>query len=546
MSDQNSNIIDIENYVIHDVEEKEVENNNASVVETNTQEVKQEVSEAFTVTPENYVEGDNSNVSVEKGNDIDHKVNKLNFKKTAQNDGYSDSVIEKALELTDDSISTYADFEKLINKVITEFENEQRELEQKTDRIKRSVDMELAKLVKIKDIATYADSLIRSVYETSAVIAMDLIKKATPEELNLELYKEPIYSVILQINKSWVQEKVASILASWETRDYPRMFVESYLKSLGVPEEDYIKNKQSLISYLPENIQKEKSPDTYKQFTAVKLIYQHNDPKESVDLSDKIFKETMRIIEFDATLQKEMEEGTPALAATACATEAAIEAMPEEEKSRIKPINIAGAAGSFCGKIVSFKYETAKNFDDMMRESMGEYGDAWLANREAARARKEELKQRKAELKQEAAIRKEELKAEEKERRQERKLEERQYRQQQQMYNSNYSQGYDRRRQGNYNKGYKNNYNKGYTNRNYSGRNFAPSIPLPLIVAAINVIVGLIIWAIFGKSIALFSCIGLIMSFVGFLKANYSEPGAIPTVLLGYGITAIAVLVSLK
>lgn len=512
---------------------KEIENSN-NIVEFPGKD------SMFTVTPEDFEEKEVEKTTSLSEEDI------LKYKRQAENDGYAETAINEAVKLVTSEVATYNDFEKLIDKAMTRMKSDEEDAEQRKLRIKKSIQLEIDKLCKITDIASYADSVLSATYSTSAVTAMDLIKSASDEELQLDLYQEPVFSIILQINKPWVAERVSSILAGWESREYPKLFVENYLRSINVAEEDFDKNKADLIKFLPDVMQAEKSPDIYKQFKAVQLILQHKDPDGEDDLAEKIFSQTESMIEYDATFQNEMEDGTPSLAASACATEAAIDSIVD------KSVDLAGAAGAFCGKVVSLKYKTAKNFDDMMMESMGEYGDAWLENKEASRVRRAELKQRKQELKHEAALHKAELKAEMKVKEAEAKAAV----PPPVHYNVNdipsgpvqvhpaYQQHFGRSQQNDYNQHDNRNYSRGRQSVVHNG-NFAPQIPMPLIVAAINVIAGLLIWAIFGKSTAIFSAIGLVVAFCGFIKQKFNESGAILTIIGGYALTAVAVMLAI-
>lgn len=488
----------------------------------------------FSVTPEEYTESD------EKSSQETPTVNIEEFRNKAISDGYGETAIEEALKLADGSTKTYEDFEKLISKAVSNAKAEETEKAMKKVRLKESIELEVARLRKINDIAVYADSIIANEYNTSAVIAMNIAHRASDEDLQLDLYETPMYSIILQIKKDWVAAIVSDILADWETQDYPRQFVESYLAGLGVPEDKWEENKRDLLKILPDNIRNESSPDIYKQFRAVHIILQRKDPEEETDLADKIFSQAMQSVEYNATLEKAMEDGIPALAASAMATEAAIESMPEESRKKISVVGIAGSAGAFCGKVINLRYKTAKTFDDMLRENVGEYQDVWDANREAVRQRKAELKQRKAELKQEEKIAKMEAKAAEKViREQERQaantyraqeqFRERQSRQQPyQQYNQN-----NRRQQQ-------------YRQNNNVNTDFNPNIPLPLVIAAVNMVIGLLTWAIFGKSTAIFCAIGLVIAFVGFLKREHQEQGAILTIIGGYALALVAMLIGLK
>lgn len=475
-------------------------------------------SDMFEVTPEDYDENEDEPNNVEEVSiDIE------DLKQKAIDDGYGETVINEALNLVDSSTKTYKDFETLISKALNNIKDEEREKAAKKQRLQDSMQLELNRLRKINDIAVHADNLIVNTYNTTAVIALNIIHRATEEQLQLDVYECPMYSVILQINKPWVSDIVTSILADWETQDYPKKFVENYLRGLGVPEDKWENNKRDLLKILPDNIRNEKSPDIYKQFKAVHIILQRNNPDEEVDLSDKIFSQTDQCIEYHANLEKAMEDGVPALAASAMATEAAIESMDEESKKKISSVGIAGAAGAFCGKVIGFKYRAAKSFDDMLRENVGEYGDIWSANREAVRKRKEELKEKKAELKHEEKLAKIEAKSNER------------------IAKKTYVPAYDARQvYSNRNNGYNTNrYSRGYSQPVH--RDFRPNIPVPIIVGAIHLILSLILWLILGSKSS-FLIVGLVVAFIGFLKKEHNEKGAILTIVGGYALFLLAIL----
>lgn len=500
----------------------------------------------FEVTPEDYNSEDEQHDESEITELDDATISQ--YRQQAENDGYTSTVIQGAVELAKpDNCTCYQDFEKLIQKVMDDAESAEVEDNLRKSRVKQAVQIEINRLKKNEKIAEYADEMIYKTYHTHAVCVLDIFSNATEEQLQLDIYQEPVYSVIIQINKEWVNDIVQKVLASWETREYPKEFVENYLKRLNVAPEDMDRNKVDLLKILKGTIyENDVAPDIYKQFKAVQIIQGNQDPIDEEDLANKIWSQTKSMIEYDALLEYEMEQGTPMQAATACATEGAIESLSEEEQRTIKPTGIIGNAGAFCGRVLSLKYRTAKNFDDMMMESMGEYAPIYQQSREAARQRKQELKEHKAELKQEAAMRREEEKIIRKEESRARRAEDREIQRQQRQYSNNrQSQQYYNYNNRNQQRGYSNS-RYGYNNNvNVQGRDFNPSIPTWLIATIINVVIGLFTLLIFGKSTAIFGAIGLIVAVVGFLKIKAQEKGAILTIIGGYALYIAAIVIAI-
>ena len=459
----------------------------------------------FTVTPENI---DSSDKEPVRTSTVEQSILD-NFRKQAEDDGYPSDLVSKALELVNEDTRSYEDFESLIDKVMDKQEAAELEAAKKRARIKKSIDMEIRRLEQVEDIAQYCDNLINKHYRTSAVTTMDLVKLSTTKELKLELFKEPVYSIIIQIKRDWVSNHVSEVLAAWETSEFPKKFVEEYLVDIGVTKDAFDKNKSDLVKMLPTNIQNEKSPDTYKQFRTVQLLLQQNNADDS--LSRMVLGNRIQNIEYGAALEKGIEDGMPALAAQAYATQMAVKSMPASSR----PIGLAGAAGAFCGKVISIKYKAAKNFDDMMRESLGEYYADYDSNKELVKQRKAELKERKQlqrqQQQQQTVVDAQNI--------QQQVNVKPQQRQQQRPQQAKLSQP-----------------------TKQEVRDFNPDIPVPVIVAIVNIVVGLLTLALFGKTTGTFAAIGLIIAFVGFLIKETGGDKALLTILGGYGLYLVAVI----
>ena len=292
---------------------------------------------AFKVTPENY----SAEVTVKEevlqdavkvvddtpvtADDIVSYINK------AKDDGYAASLVDAAVKLsTKSNCATYADFDILIEKVMSESIEREADEIQRQNRVKQSIRLEVARLRKNNQIGAYSDELIVTTYNTRSVITADILAHATEEQLNLELYEEPVFSIILQIQRDWVKEIVEECMSNWETKEFPRMYINNYLDHLGVEEQDREKNREALLKALRGTAyEHDAAPDTFKEFIAVQLILKQRDPISDVDLSDKILSQPKSMIEYDAQFEDAIEDGNPAQAATAYATEKALESISD-------------------------------------------------------------------------------------------------------------------------------------------------------------------------------------------------------------------------
>lgn len=351
----------------------------------------------FKITPMDEDTSENDNVkSVEK------------FVKQAVSDGYLGKIVDKAAKIAETKdCGSYEEFEEIIDEVICSEEAENDRLTKKRERIKKSIDIELSRLSKMQNIAQYANYCIYRVYGTHSVTIADILYMATEESLNLELYQEPIYSVIIQIESDWVSEAVNKIMNGWTEKEYPKKFVEDYLKSQNIPEELFDSKKKELITYLSVDYQNDIAPDEFKQFKAVQQLLGQYD-------SNSLLNNEEGLIQFGGTLTADMDEGLPSEASVHDATKSALE-------------KVSGKAGELCGKAIALKYKTAKNFEDVMYESLGEYGDAYKEHKEEIRERKEQIKEsreeeklQKAKIQSEEKVELERIKSEERIRKQER------------------------------------------------------------------------------------------------------------------------------
>lgn len=220
----------------------------------------------FEVIPEDYTE---SSLDTNNKNTTDASVIQ-EYSKRAKEDGFSSLIIERAVSQLDSSIDSYEVFCAHLYSVMRKMEIEKQEEEDKQKYIKKSIKFEIDYLRSIKDKVTYLNDLIYKHYNTTAVSAIDLVESVKDrEELDLDLYEAPVYSVIIQIEKDWIKDVVIKLLCKWETSPEVKDYIDTYMS-----EHNYDKiNKKDIISVLPDVIRNECSPDTYKQYKAIELIH---------------------------------------------------------------------------------------------------------------------------------------------------------------------------------------------------------------------------------------------------------------------------------
>lgn len=467
------------------------------------------------------VVGDDANENVEVVNKgtVDQMALDM-FRTKAQEDGYSESDIEEAINRVDAECKCYEDFERIIGWVIEDNIAHKNDERKKQERIKASISLELDNLKSIKEPARHLEKVVYQVYNTTAVNGMELICESEGNEnLKLDIYEEPVYSLIMQIKKPWVADLVNKCLAKWQDNPVVDGYIMQYLDYLGTPTEQVEQSKADLIKFLPDSIQQEASPDAYKQFTAVQLIMKDQHRGKS-DATEEVFADEDDLVEFAANFENYAEGEVPFNAAASAATEDCYK----------KSTSWAGKVGSFVGKTVNLKYSLAHDFEDAMRQGMGDYADVYLQNRERIKAQKAELRAKKAEIKHEQKMA--ELEAEKvmSQERMQAEQEQRAERQQQRQYERQQQQQHL------------------YSHRGYvqSRRDFSPKLPLPVMVGFGSLVVWLFIALFFGSVARIVCGVGLVVFTFGFIRKHIGEPKAMNLIIGGICITVLGLLFGMK
>lgn len=447
------------------------------------------------------------------------------FERQAYDDGYPESIIKLALEKMSEEVKTYDDFENLVESAMKSIEDERAKQSARRERIKRAVSSELDSLHRIKDPALELYRRIKSKYNTSAVKAMTMIHYAEKtDKLDLEMYEKPIYQLILQYDRDWVKDIVDSIHNAYVNNPEIDAYIVSYIKKVA-PDSNVEEYKKHLLDVLPENIKAESSPDVYKQLQSIFLATQTKAGDTNNTVVKAILGDDEAMVSFGAAYEKYLEKGIPEQAAEAMATEDTLESMPEEARD-----SLFKKVGSLAGKVVSFKYQAATDFQSAFKEQLGPYADTYFAKREEINARKEERRIEREERK--AAEREAELRDEEPNPSEQRSTVEQP------------KSPKTERRQRSTADNSKNNYDPRYNNvrRNEQGRDFSPELPSWLTAGVVHLFLVVILWVIFGGVTALFCGAGALLATVGLFNIGRHAPKSMETTVLGYGLMIIGVL----
>lgn len=447
------------------------------------------------------------------------------FRKRALKEGLPEDLIASAVAKADTSTTNYSKFEELIDEVLNENQAKEDEQRARDVRLKRALQPTLQKLWADKNPVGTLRNAIWKQYHTTAVSVPELCEKLKDDpNLKLTVYEKPIYSIIHQIDKPFVEQAVKECLANWSNNPVVNGIIENYLESTGVNPDGMEAGRAKLISILPDNIKNQNAPDVWKQYKAVTLILDRNSGGDA-DLTAELFADENAVVEFGARVESYMEDGAPFDAAQRQASEDFYHSLPKEKQE-----SLFGKVGKFYGKALKFKYDRAADMDNLLRESLGEYADQYFDRRDAMRERKEELRYAKAEQK--AEIKKQQVE----ERKQQNEVK-RELRAEQNAQVRNATAQPVRRAVNDprFSTGA-----AAYTAPRQQGVNFAPQIPVFVMAILIHLVVGLLTFIIFGGLKTAFVIVGLALATFGFIRKQVDEPNSIPMIALGYVITVIA------
>lgn len=451
------------------------------------------------------------------------------FTEQALADGYPKELIDDALKYVTEDIDTYEKFESIsIEKALKEIENKKHQEESKERRLAKSAQIAMDKVLSIADPCAHLESLIFQKYNTTAVTTLDLIERAgNAKELKLDLYYEPMYSLIIQIDSGWVKSLVKECLEIWKTDKSVNEYVGQYMKESGTTD------TKKLLELLPDVIMKEDSPVEYKLFRAVQLARRQEIGDEVVDLdyvSDDAF------INYNDTLDDAFKGNTPFLMAEITATEQAIQDMsPDERKSLFEN------AGTLYGKVIKFRYDASRSFDDAMRSSLGEYYPTWRATKDDRIAERKAKKQEKEKVSINKDASDDKVKIDKSSEREEAKSESDDKVSDKVKISKEedtYSENKDKQDFINTSR------SKGYT-KPKDPINIGPNwkdIPYPFVIAGVHVVLSLLLWLILGKQKLPFIIATLGVTSAGFFLLSKEKTKGFLMVALGYVLTFIVII----
>lgn len=437
---------------------------------------------------------------------------------------YGKDVVNKAIsELPPDFSETqlYMKIEELLEaKAKADAEVEKEEEEVRT--IPKEREAEYQQYLNTFDLDTLYNYKLLDVYKTSAVKFIDLVDVCSSDKrLDVELYGNARLACLMQFKEDVVAEGVQKCLSYWEDNPNVLRYIDNYLLATGTAEDDLDKARNKLITYASESLKNEESPILYKQFRVIKYWL---DEGQAPCANDEIFSDEEKGSEYMSRVNYYREQNTPSEPASDVACEEALS----------KDYGIAGAVGSFTGKVLKFKYGIADDFNDCLRNSMGDYADKYDAYREKAARKKEILQQEKEEEEE----RERQRKREERQLRREERREDKRYRQSMQMGSGYGNRRYNDPRMSYSSYGYGRSRGYGYNH----GMNFAPRLPMWLIAILVNVVAILLIALCISWGRAIFPGIGLGLASFGFIKQKVGEPNSMPMIIGGYAIAVAALI----
>lgn len=479
---------------------------------------------------------------------------------------YGDAVVNKTLETLGEDGSEQ------------EFMSKLDEVQAMLKNVKGAIDDEAkAKFDKIKglpNIAVYIQEQIKRIYNTTAVSAMDLqLELKGNPNLNVDLYETDCYAIAMQIEEKFIADAIQTCLQKWVSSDYATDFINAYFVDRGVSESDFEQEKTALLRQLPDHLKEENSPDNYKLYKAIEIQY----AKHYADSNEAVFSDSDASSAYMAGMMNYREEKVPVQLANAVASDDAEEV--------IKRKGVAGAAGTVVGKLVKFKYSAAESYEDSMREAMGEYANRYEVDHAAAVEKKAAVKEARQLKRQEV---KENLKEKvsnvapvilpdndgksdyeiEQEKRDrclreyslaKRNLQENYLRDKaaglvDEAYMKKYSSDL-RKLDANYKRYLHPEDVPGPTvsrapRTNQTSRrkapqsyNVSPSIPNWLVLTVVHLLVLIIIALVIGWGRTVLPAIGLVLATMGVLKLNKHEPSAWSTLIAGYAIAVLSLII---
>lgn len=312
------------------------------------------------------------------------------------------------------------------------------------------------------------------------------------DELHMNYYSNPVFAIIRNINSEQIKACVDRNISAMSSDEFSQQ-INAMLETSDITHGESVEAKRTFLLETANSLPQLKgrtAPDNYKLWYVL-TRFQGGSSQEAIpqDMSKKIFEQTESAIDYQARTEDMMAKGVPQGPAMDMAYKATVENLGKEEASKR---GLLSTAGHIIGTVAATPAKCKKSVDDAMYEAMGEYGDEWRANKQAAKERKEQLKDLKRQ--QEFELKKQKIEADAQ-------------RPPKDTY-PNYQASH--RRNVNQRYGYNDNYGHG-RGHNIGGNR----IPYQLIVIAVGIILALLLWIIKGATSAIVSAIGVAAVSVG-------------------------------
>lgn len=249
--------------------------------------------------------------------------------------------------------------------------------------------MTLDELKATPNLQEKLQAVIKELYNVSYPVS-DLVRRAAlkPELLHLDQLEKPLYAVCALVKEPWVKDILDEIGEDYAKNPNVQRYIVSYFRQQGVTDREELQTKmRSCVETLPEYL---KSEPTCNNFKVCKYIeFAQRDEGKFADVTDALMGSKEAVVDYGASLEDLIEEGTPIDVANNMAT--------DKTSKKFKFVEAMAAP-------VRMKYQIRDSLEQSIAAGLGEYGDEYLSNKKEIRERKAELKREREEAKHQAEL----------------------------------------------------------------------------------------------------------------------------------------------
>ena len=249
--------------------------------------------------------------------------------------------------------------------------------------------MTLNELKQTPNLQEKLQAVIKEIYNVSYPVS-DLVRRAAlkPELLHLDQLEKPLYAVCAMVKETWVKDILDEIEKDYSTNPNVQRYIVGYFKQQGVVDKEELKVKmQRCIETLPNHLKDEPTCNNFKICKYIELA--QRDEGKFADVTDALMGNKEAVVDYGASLEDLIEEGTPIDVANNMAT--------DKTSKRYKFVEVMAAP-------VRMKYQIRDSLEQSIAAGLGEYGDEYLANKKEIRERKAEMKREREEAKHQAEM----------------------------------------------------------------------------------------------------------------------------------------------